>query len=412
MEANDSKYDNLELQTFSSVDKKSLEEKFTFSSARSVFNYGGETTNEDTFEKWGDDNQLPKHLINLQHGCALHGACLASKYDAIIGNGLINKQNGDTFSELANPVDTWNEVFQRASYDFNLLGLFALEIEWAPNGKNFYVYHVDASMVRAKKMKDNERECQGYYICRDWKQDTNIEEMPFLPKFNPATAKKDKRQIMVYTPYRTSLDYYSHPHYVGGLKDIEILSEVASFHINNLRNGLTQNVAITTFMKNANQDQLKQLQRNFKLNYTGVRNAGGAIFQNVPHPDLKPVIEAIPQNLDSEYFTDLNEVHAQNVLSAHQITSPTILGIQTAGKLGQSQEMIDAYSLFQNIVILPLQAQILDCFNKLTRIAYDVELQVATKVVLGGGETGTKMVEGNDDNDGEEIKQTTENQTT
>jgi FKBP-type peptidyl-prolyl cis-trans isomerase 2 len=54
----------------------------------------------------------------------------------------------------------------------------------------------------------------------------------------------------------------------------------------------------------------------------------------------------------------------QTILTSHRITSPMILGIKEAGQLGGRSELIDAYNLFLEIVIKPIQESMLKDFEK------------------------------------------------
>jgi hypothetical protein len=54
----------------------------------------------------------------------------------------------------------------------------------------------------------------------------------------------------------------------------------------------------------------------------------------------------------------------QTILTSHRITSPMILGIREAGQLGGRAELIDAYNLFLEIVVRPVQESMLKDFEK------------------------------------------------
>jgi hypothetical protein len=83
----------------------------------------------------------------------------------------------------------------------------------------------------------------------------------------------------------------------------------------------------------------------------------------------------------------------QKILTAHRISSPTILGIATAGALGQRDEMIDAMMLWQNTVISPYQQDLLRSFEKLMTFNFpDIVLGVETKVIFEDGTVEEEVV--------------------
>ena len=55
----------------------------------------------------------------------------------------------------------------------------------------------------------------------------------------------------------------------------------------------------------------------------------------------------------------------QTVLTSWGISSPMLLGIKTEGQLGGRTEMLDAYNLFLQTRIIPIQEEMMKVFEKL-----------------------------------------------
>jgi len=55
----------------------------------------------------------------------------------------------------------------------------------------------------------------------------------------------------------------------------------------------------------------------------------------------------------------------QTILTAWGISSPMLLGIKTSGQLGGRTEMLDAYNLFLQTRIIPIQEDMLKTLEKL-----------------------------------------------
>ena len=128
---------------------------------------------------------------------------------------------------------------------------------------------------------------------------------------------------------------------------------IDEFHTANIKNGLAPSLAITTFT-NGSDDQLRAIQDQLNDSYGGAENAGALLYMDVDSSENAPVITPIPQNGADGYYTTVNDLVVQKILTAHRITSPMILGIKTEGQLGGRTEMLDAYLLLQNTVIIPL----------------------------------------------------------
>ncbi|MGY8866926.1 MAG: hypothetical protein ACKVJK_15115, partial [Methylophagaceae bacterium] len=83
--------------------------------------------------------------------------------------------------------------------------------------------------------------------------------------------------------------------------------------------------------------------------------------------------EPIPQNGADGYYTTINDMVTQKILTAHRITSPMILGIKTPGQLGGRDETTDAYLLLVNTVIRHFQQNILQVIEDLLEYMYPEE---------------------------------------
>jgi len=205
---------------------------------------------------------------------------------------------------------------------------------------------------------------------------------------------EEPKQIYVYNPYRPGQGYYPLPDYVGGLRVIDLDCEVDNFHVNNMKNGLAPSLSITTFT-NANEDERESIERMLQMQYSGTNNAGNLLYMDIDSPENAPVITPIPQNGADGYYTTINDMVVQKILTAHRITSPMILGIKTEGQLGGRQEVIDAYLLLVNTVIRPFQQDILQVFEDLLEMKYpelDITLGIQQIKLFSDGEEETDVV--------------------
>jgi hypothetical protein len=125
---------------------------------------------------------------------------------------------------------------------------------------------------------------------------------------------------------------------------------------------------------------------------------------DVDDPANAPQITPINTNGADGYYTTINEMVVQHILTSHRITSPMILGIKTEGQLGGRTEMIDAYLLFLNTVIRPYQQSILDVFHELLSINYgDVTIGVQQLKLFEDGSEESEVITGQEANAGEDV---------
>ena len=346
--------------------------------------YGKEDKDQD-YIKYGTNNLFPDYLIDLYNHSSIHASCVNSIVEAVKGEGLITEI--ESILDFANKKgETWNDIYNKVALDNYLFGGFALEIIWSRDRSRIAeVYHIDFSYIRAKK-KDYKNYCEGYFVYNEWEKmytyngNVDLSEIPFLPTYNPLTKVDEPKQIYVYQPYAPGKEYYPRPNYVAATKVIDLDQEVDNFHINNIKNGLTPSLSITTFT-NASDDERQAIERMLKEQYAGTSNAGSLMYMDVDSPENAPIITPIPTNGADAYYVTLNDMVIQKILTSHRITSPALLGIkENVGMGNNADELITAYRLFLNTIVLPEQQEILSVFERILGYNYpNITLGVVQK---------------------------------
>ena len=159
-------------------------------------------------------------------------------------------------------------------------------------------------------------------------------------------------------------------------------------------NGLAPSLMVTTFT-NANEEEREAIERMLQLQYAGSNNAGNLMYIDVDSPENAPKVEPIPQNGADGYYTTINDMVMQKILTAHRITSPEIVGIKTPNKLGSKGEVTEAYLLLLNTVIRPYQQNILQVIEDLLEYMYpeeDITVGVQQIKLFNTGEEDVDVV--------------------
>ena len=354
-----------------------------------------ENKKDGKYVRSGEDNYFPHYIIDLYNRSSIHAAAVNATVEAIIGGGLT--ANVPTYLDKANTHgETVNDIYSKIALDYYLQGSYALEIIWSRDRSRIAeIYHIDFSHIRAKE-KDHRGRVPGYYVSGDWDKKgryaANIDDAVYLPTYNPELKDEQPNQIYICKKYRPGQEYYPLPVYNGALRVIELDTHVDNFHVNNIQNGLAPSLAITTFTGGDEMD-ITAIEAQLKANYGGADNAGSLIYMDVDSPENAPTIVPIPQNGADNYYVTVNDMTVQKVLSAHRISSPTILGIATQGALGQRNEMIDAMMLWQNTVIGPYQQDILRSLEYILQYNFeDLVLGVETKMLFDDGTVEEEVV--------------------
>lgn len=381
---------------------KMAEQKFTFktidNSKLRKFSY--EESKKDKGQKYvknGNDNMFPQHIIDMYNKSSVNAACINAIVEGIIGGGLT--ANEEIYLQRANSHgESWNDIYSKVAMDLKLHGSFALEIIYSNDRSKIEAYHIDFSNIRAEE-KDYRGTIPGYFISDKWDKKFKFsngvykdEDIEYLPVYNTAKRLEEPRQIYVYNSYRPGQMYYPLPDYVAALRIIELDGSVDDFHCSNIKNGLAPSLSITTFTGGSD-DQLREIENQLQSNYGGTENAGALIFMDVQDKESAPVITPIQSNGTDSYYTTVNDLVMQKILTAHRITSPMLLGIKTEGQLGGRTELLDAHLLFLNLVIEPFQQILLKSLEGIMSFMYpDIVLGVEQKRLLEDGEIEEEVI--------------------
>lgn len=337
---------------------------------------------------YGEQNDFPHYVTELYNKSSINSTAINAITDGIVGAGLTT-ENEDVLKRANRDGESWNDIFKKVALDRALFGGYALEVIWSNDRTKITdVYHIDFSYVRAHRC--NERGIvPGYFISSQFENKGRLrvkdDDVVFLPRFNKLD-RTSPSQIYYFNPYRPGMKYYPLPDYNGGLNIIALDAEIDNFHKNNIKNGLAPSLSITTFT-DADVEDRETIERQLRTAYAGSDNAGSLIYMDVANKDEAPIITPIPQNGADGYYTTVNDMVLQKILTSHRIVSPMLLGIKTEGQLGGRTEMLEAQALFMNNVIQPKQSDILTTFEEIFRVnGYDEPIGVEQVRIFDDGE--------------------------
>lgn len=318
---------------------------------------------------YGENNDFPHYITELYNKSSINATAINAITDAIIGGGLTTEDS--TVLDRANrDGESWNDIFKKIALDRALFGGYALEIIWSNDRTKITdVYHVDFSYIRAHRC-DHRGNVPGYFVSSEFENKGRLrvkdDDVIYLPRYSKVD-RTSPSQLFYFNNYRPGMKYYPLPDYNGGLNIIALDAEIDNFHMNNIKNGLAPSLSITTFT-NADAEDRETIERQLRQAYAGSDNAGSLIYMDVANKDEAPIITPIPQNGADGYYTTVNDMVLQKILTAHRIVSPMLLGIRTEGQLGGRTELLEAQALFLKNVIEPKQSDILSTIEDLLAV--------------------------------------------
>lgn len=332
------------------------------------------------FITYGEDNLYPDFLIELYNKSPKHNAIVSAKASYVAGVGTAIKGSDTAIIAKAqqkvdaiNAYESLDELKVKIADDLELFNGFALEVIWSRDkSKISEIYHLPFQKVR-KSLDDN------FVYCEDW-TDRKAEHIQYNA-FNPIT--RESKQLYYCQLYRAGQGVYPLPDYVGGLKYIEIDTEISNWHLNSIKNGFSAQTLIQLFKGLPTAEEARKTERGLKKNYTGTDNAGGLIIQyNEPNEKESVISNLQPSDFDKQ-FDILNKTVQQEIFVSHKVNSPMLFGVRVEGQLGGRSELIEAYEMFQSSYVEPRQKKLDDTLTYLFEYIAPVQLTTENKPPLG-----------------------------
>jgi hypothetical protein len=323
-------------------------------------------------EEWA--NLYPQFLIDLYYNSSTQAAIINATAELIAGEGLVIEDEEERdleaivklkkFFNSANGNETLHEVIKKIAFDFKLQGAFALNIVWTQDRTQIAeIHHIAVEKIRAEKPNELGK-VEAYYISSDW-SDIRQNKPYRVPAFN-TNDRTSANQILYTGLYSPNMNAYHTPDYVAGNNWALVDQRVAEFQLSNINSGFSSSFMISFANGVPTQEERFQIEQSLTDKFTGANNAGKFILTFSDDKTRTPEITAItPSDLDKQYLA-LQELLVQNILTAHRVTSPILMGIKSDTGLGNNaDELNSAANFYLNTVILPFQHQIIKTLRKI-----------------------------------------------
>ena len=354
--------------------------------------------------EYGDDNNYFQYLIDRYNGSATNNAIINGISELVYGKGLDATDSNRKPDEYAKMKSLFGkDCLRKVSADLKMMGQAAFQVIYSKDHKRITeVFHIPIESLRAEKCND-EGDVEAYYYAKDWSEVKKKKETPIrIPAFG---FSKDGIEILYIRPYRAGFYYYSPVDYQGGLPYAELEEEIANYHINNIKNGLSPSMLINFNNGVPDEEAQAMMENAIADKFSGSSNAGRFILAFNDNKEMAATIEPVSLSDASAQYQFMADESMRKLMVAHRVTSPMLLGIKDQTGLGNNaDELRTASILFENTVISPIQELILDkiedilAFNDISLNIYFKTLQpleftegIVADAETKEEETGVKM---------------------
>jgi len=328
---------------------------------------------EDNRKQWvayGDDNNYFQYLIDRYNGSATNNAIINGMSELIYGKGLYAtdaQRKPDQYAQMKSLFS--RTCMRKVTFDLKAMGQAAFQVIYNKDkSKIVQVEHMPIETLRFEKMNDD-GDVTGYYYSKDW---TKIRKRGFEPVRIPSFghgAKGEGLEIYCIKPYRSGFYYYSPVDYQGGLPYAELEEEVANYHINNIKNGLSPSMLINFNNGVPTEEERELIERRIIQKFSGSSNSGKFILAFNDNKEMAASIEPVQLSDASEQYQFLADESMRKLMVAHRVTSPMLMGIKDNTGLGNNaDELKTASLLFHNTVVRPIQELILDACDDILAV--------------------------------------------
>ena len=335
------------------------------------------TLNNRDYILYGKKNDFPDILKEMMNTSSLHSAILKKKSDMTAGLGFESTTaEQKNFINNLNGSETIDQIVYKNAYDLALYGGYCFLVTWSKDKKSIArVQYMDWSKVRKVKELDDDsevaiRQTEGvdfYQISADWTQERKEKYKPEIVQ-GFSTEYNDVATQLVYVPmYRPgSEDVYPLPDYQACSTYIALDTEIASWHLNSVKNGFTPSMMIN-MIGVPSDEEMKQFQRKLEEQYSGSANSSKIILTLSEDEAQVPIITPLQLNDSDERYKDLAQQVKEQIIIGHRASS-TVVGVATAGKLGTSGEVVEAEAMFQHNVIDQYQYLLESHYNRIMNL--------------------------------------------
>ena len=309
---------------------------------------------------FGQDNLYPEILNQIYFTSPLHGAIVDFKVNATIGAGYELKTDKLTPEEKL-ALYTWEKKMKLSKSVKAVTKQLVMhhrvyfKLYFDEKGKVKTIENVSPEKVRINNKKDR------YYLCDDWASRIDVEEVkPYHP------LCQDKCQLWAYELPSIGQDYYPLPQYSSALNFAFLSGELSYFAKSNIQNSIFPSFAML-FPKRPQSEEEKKVLRDTIDRMKGAANAGKGVAFFANSQDQLPKIESIPTNQNDKLFQEASGLNTEQICFAHTI-DPILLGVRTAGSLGNGSDIKQAYIIFEKNVVIPLREQVAEIFQELLNV--------------------------------------------
>ena len=293
-----------------------------------------------------------------------HSACIETTKSSLVGLGFESEGTGEKLNEFCDI--SFQDVMGDIAEDFAQTGNGFMEVireEGKANSPIIGLHHAPASVVWVNiENKKYQRHYEIIYDDQDasalWTGAHKFAAFGDIESFlrRHSDAKGESTSELIHFRNPTSLSrWYGMPNWLASVAAIELKQCLYQYNYDFFLNRGVPEFLLFLLGGDIGQENMDALELLLR-SHIGAGNSHKSGVFNIKQQDIQVVLERL--GLDSgqgdDGFSAKSETLALDIVTSHQVP-PLLAGIQIPGKLGATNEMINAMMAFQTLVIGPMQ---------------------------------------------------------
>ena len=334
---------------------------------------------------WGNvNNDYPQFLLQVKESSPVLSVAIDSKVNMSYGEGVEIEGMGNP---MVNRYETLSELYYKLLYDYWIFGGWSLET--IPNRQSTAVesiYHLPFQNVRVgkKDYDEHDREMDWFYYSTEWQLMNKNNKR--ITKFHglDLSRRGEARQIYYWKNYSPSdNEHYPITPYQSGINAAVIEAEVFDWHKRNLATSLMPNLFVS-LVGSPTPEEKELVYDELLRSYQG-KTGQKVMLAFSDTPEGRPEIQTIQNQANDTFYTEVLQMCVQSILTANQISSPLLLGIQTFGSNPFSQnadELVVATKHMMEMVIKPNLRKFNQGLENVLSLKYNRPVKIVNKLVI------------------------------
>lgn len=317
--------------------------------------------------QYGKDNYFYQYIIDRNNGSVTNSAINKAYTDLAYGRGLYARDASLKANQWASVISIIkHQELKKICADFQLFGEASMQIvKTADKKKVSGIYHIPKNLV-IPSIENEDGEIESYWFSKNWKKLSTNPPVEY-PAFG---TSNDGIEIYVIKPYTAGSNYFANPDYMAGLQYAKMEEEIANMCINSIQNGLSAGYVINVpDGQSLSPEEKDRLEQKIKEKLTGSSNTSKFVISFAEKGAEITVIPFPVNDNQHKQWEELTKESRQQIMTAHRVVSPMLVGIKDNTGLGNNAEELDrAEAQLMKRVIAPKQQYITDALKDILSV--------------------------------------------